>query len=92
MRQSKVAMPLPLLGGVDQLHAEVACIADASLWHCWAVAAHINANLRNISRSLGSLASSAMRMLSCANKSKSSAVSTVGKPRMMRRVHKYRFS
>jgi hypothetical protein len=52
MRQSKVAMPLPLLGGVDQLDAEVACIASASLWHCWAAAAHINANLRNISRSL----------------------------------------
>jgi hypothetical protein len=71
---------LPLIGDVDQLDAEVACIASASLWHCWAVAAHINANLRNISRSLGSLACSAMRMLSCANKSKSSAVSTVGSP------------
>ena len=39
-------------GGVDQFDAEVACIASASLWHCWAAAAHINANLRNISRSL----------------------------------------
>ena len=75
-------------GGVDQFDAEVACIASASLWHCWAAAAHINANLRNISRSLGSLACSAFLR----EQVEEFRGVHGGKPRMMRRVHKYRLS
>jgi hypothetical protein len=68
-----------MVGG-DQRDAEVDCIPDVSLWHCCATAAHINANLRSVSRCLGSLACSAAFMLSCANQSNTLSMSMVGGP------------
>ena len=60
--------------GVHQRDVEVAGSFDASLRHCCAVAAHNNANLRNVSRCSHSVACLPASMLSRANQSKTSAM------------------